>query len=186
MKSMRVDLTGQSFDRLTVLSYAGNDQDRRALWRCACSCGKDVVVLGKWLRAGRVKSCGCLRKEMIASVKASHRMSATATYRSWASMLTRCSNPKQESYKRYGEIGICVCEQWKRFENFFDDMGVRPEGRTLDRINPFGNYEPGNCRWATPSEQSRNTRGHVAIQILEDGYKSFSPAGAFESGYTRV
>lgn len=80
------------------------------------------------------------------------------TYRSWAGMIQRCINPKRSSYKNYGALGICVHESWKRFENFLTEMGIRPEGKTLDRINNDGNYEPGNCRWVTRSEQQRNKR----------------------------
>lgn len=95
-----------------------------------------------------------------------HGMSRTPTWRSWSCMLTRCRNPCASDYQRYGGRGITVCDRWRSFENFFTDMGERPEGKTLDRINNNGNYEPGNCRWATPSEQSQNKRKTVIRKTL--------------------
>ena len=83
------------------------------------------------------------------------------TYHSWASMRDRCYNPRCIEFKRYGKVGVSVCERWKRFANFLADMGERPPGTSLDRINPWGNYEPGNCRWATPAEQTKNQRSKL-------------------------
>ena len=82
----------------------------------------------------------------------------TGAYRSWKAMFSRCYAPRNVNYKYYGGIGIVVCDRWRKFENFYADIGDRPEGKTLDRINPYGNYEPSNCRWATVSEQNLNKR----------------------------
>lgn len=84
--------------------------------------------------------------------------SRTPTYRSWAGMINRCTNPRQPNFERYGGRGITVCDRWRSFENFLADMGERPEGTTIDRKDNDGNYEPGNCRWATDIEQQANTR----------------------------
>lgn len=89
-----------------------------------------------------------------------HGMSRTPVHRSWLSMLTRCNNPNSISYPRYGGRGIKVCNRWRKFEHFYADMGDRPAGTSLDRINNTGDYEPGNCKWSTPSEQQNNTRAN--------------------------
>jgi hypothetical protein len=108
-------------------------------------------VRGDLLRRSLVKGCGCLRDH-----RATHRMHLTPTWRTWRAMLNRCSNPNWHAFDRYGGRGIKVCARWHKFEDFFADMGERPEGRTIDRIDVDGNYEPGNCRWADAKTQSLN------------------------------
>jgi hypothetical protein len=128
---------------------------------CICDCGSNRRVDTSKLRNGETRSCGCLARE-ISSTRdhSTHGMTHTATYRSWQKMRDRCSNPKNDHWKLYGGRGIVVCERWRdSFENFLADMGTRPAGCTLDRFpNRDGNYEPGNCRWATSQQQGRNTR----------------------------
>lgn len=129
-----------------------------------CECGTERSVHTNSLRAGTSTNCGCVKRERMRQQKLGlkHGMSGTGTYRSWSAMLLRCQNPKSNSYRYYGARGVTVAPRWLKFENFLADMGVRPEGMTLDRWpNGKGNYEPGNCRWATAGEQSRNRDGFV-------------------------
>lgn len=152
-----LNLTGQTFERLTCLGPVKNT-GRGILWLCQCSCGKQTKVLAYHLRRGSVKSCGCLKKEA-SYVK--HGMYGTPEYNTWRSILKRCFNSKNPAYPRYGAAGITVCDRWKdSFEDFYADMGPRPADKTsIDRYpNNAGNYEPGNCRWATAEEQAKNTK----------------------------
>lgn len=155
------NLIGESYGRLTVLSYAGKKGTRKT-WLCICECGKTTVGSTSDLRYGSVQSCGCLLSGPTArnSIHSNNdrQSGPSPTYNSWRAMIDRCTNEKQPHYHNYGGRGITICERWMVFERFLADMGERPKGRTLDRINNDGNYEPGNCRWATGSEQRMNRR----------------------------
>lgn len=152
-------LVGQSFGRLTVISFMGvkNYAHRpHRFWLCECVCGNTTELHTGALTSGRTRSCGCLPKGNISG----HGMSNTRTRTSWVMMKQRCLNPKHPAYKNYGGRGIRVCGRWlKSFENFLADMGERPEGKTLDRYpDPNGDHEKSNCRWATASQQNFNKR----------------------------
>lgn len=160
-----VDLTGARFGRLVVMGRGENTAAKKATWLCRCDCGATVRAISNNLRGGSTTSCGCLQRELLAARNQSHGHTAggiSPTYHSWSSMVQRCTNPKRDNYARYGGQGTTVAPEWiESFEAFLAHVGERPAGTTLDRIDPFGNYEPGNVRWATPSEQEANKRSKV-------------------------
>lgn len=232
-RGRRIDLTGQRFERLLVLEYAGKDGKNNTKWKVRCDCGTEKVVLGLTLRGGSCRSCGCLIREvnsatqlddlsgqrfgkLVVLSRATNRLTKSGrsevcwnvrcdcgtekvlmastlkqgrtkgcgcvlaairhgqmnslTYRSWQHMIRRCHTPTCDSYDDYGGRGISVCPQWQGeggYQQFFTDMGERPSAQySIDRYpDNDGNYEPGNCRWATMSQQALNKRSNVRLEF---------------------
>lgn len=156
------------YGRLTVISatpvYVFSGKRNRKHWLCRCVCGAEKTILDSSLRRGKTRSCGCLQKEETRARNTgntngvTHGQTNSPAYRSWKAMKQRCDNPKRVEYKYYGGRGIRYCDSWRDFEVFYRDMGARPAGRSLDRVDTDGDYSPDNCRWATHLEQMRNRR----------------------------
>jgi hypothetical protein len=143
-----INEVGNKYGLLTVIKRNNKK------WVCVCECGEFAFYAGHDLRRGKRKSCGC-----IGCFKVKHGMSNTPTYHTWENMKLRCYNDNRDNYNRYGGRGISVCGRWKdSFKNFYEDMGKRPNNKTIDRIDVNKNYTPDNCRWSTPKEQRANQR----------------------------
>lgn len=154
-----IDLTGIKFGNLTAISMTGIDKRSNAIWACECQCGKVIRVAAAELRRGNPSNCGCLRKSF-----KKHGMWRTPEWNSWQAMKSRCRNPNNKDYRLYGGSGIKICEEWERsFESFYRDMGNRPQGSTLDRIDSAGDYTKENCRWSDALSQTKNRRTTVRV-----------------------
>lgn len=150
-------MIGGAYGRWTVIAELPERRNGKRVYLCRCSCGTERACVGGNLKSGISKSCGCRWRENVHAARFRHgRNTSDKTYQVWTSMHNRCRNPKCQRYHRYGGRGITVCERWAKFENFLADMGEVPPGLSLDRINNDGNYEPGNCRWATRRQQAMN------------------------------
>lgn len=159
----RLELTGQTFGQLTVqwFSHIGPGG---SYWNCKCECGTVKVVAANALTRGKTVSCGCHKRRLTRERSITHNMSRHRAYASWKAMHQRCTHQQHPDYHRYGGRGVSIHPAWHTFEGFWADMG--PSWRvdlTLDRIDPDGNYEPDNCRWATRKQQSRNRRNNHVI-----------------------
>jgi len=155
------DLTNKVFSDLQVVGPSNKRGPRgESFWWCQCACGELTNVNSRRLESGKTKSCGCrlkeIRRRFSQERKKYNGTFDTRTYRSWHRMKKRCFDKKDKDYPKYGGKGITVCARWIEYENFVEDMGFRPQGKTLDRINNDGNYDPVNCRWATARQQVLN------------------------------
>lgn len=171
---------GERFGRLVVISRAADyvraDGRRDQKFLCHCDCGQRLITHRQTLLSGATRSCGCLQKELAAKRAVTHGATVggihTRAYRIWRGMLQRCRDKRQPNYKKYGALGVRVCSRWENFENFITDMGECPsEKHSIDRHpNYSGDYEPGNCRWATGSEQANNKRNNRFIEFKGSSY----------------
>jgi hypothetical protein len=163
------NLLGMRFGRLIVTARAPRVYQKSASirWACRCDCGNPHEAASSNLLTGNVTSCGCFARDVSSLVHRTHGMHGTSTYSIWVSMIKRCHNPKDTQYPNYGGRGITVCSAWRdSFESFYADMGTRPNGMELDRWpNNDGNYEPGNVRWATRSQNGGNKRNSRWVTI---------------------
>lgn len=171
------DLSGRVFSRLKVIREAERVKGKRR-WVCVCECGLPAIVEHGALKSGNTTSCGCFRKESAAKKMTVHRCAGrgrkSRLYKVWSGVLARCQINTATGYQNYGGRGISVCKRWKSFECFAEDMGDPPSStHTIERVDNNGNYEPGNCRWATRLEQGANKRNN---RIVEHGGMSMTVA----------
>ena len=170
------DLSNMKFGRLTVVGLAGVKEyidkngriSRTVKWKCKCDCGNETTASSSMLKSGRTKSCGCLRSDFIANYNKKHGDSKTRLYRIWKGMIARCKYPSTRSYQWYGAKGVSVCKEWEDYTTFKDWALTNgyDDSLSIDRIDPYGNYEPHNCKWATRTEQRNNIRQeHKPYQI---------------------
>lgn len=162
------------YGRFVIKSHTKALSKASSYWVCACDCGKEKIVSLSKLKAGTTKSCGCLRTTKIKIFNHKHGFAnKSITYRSWKEMRQRCLNPNSDKWKWYGGRGISICDDWNSFDKFLSDMGERPAGMSIDRIDPDGDYCPENCRWATPKQQAETNRGCFQIGNNRHGLRTF-------------
>lgn len=178
MARAATDLTGRRFGRWTALRYVPGTRTPRNIgkWEVVCDCGTVRLVRTALLVQGTSISCGCYARGAAKIRNATHGMTNSPEFQSWTAMRKRCRYSKHPKYHRYGGRGIGICPEWSSFEVFYADMGPRPEGTSLDRIDLDGNYEPSNCRWVAIQEQSQN-RETVKRAIAAGTSRTFYPDG---------
>lgn len=158
-------MVGLKFGRLFVSALSGKDKHGNLVYSCVCECGQSGVFVGSRLRSGETRSCGCFHSDQLRNASTTHGMTRTPTYRSWQAMRQRCNYKGSIGYETYGGRGIKVCKEWDSFEVFLSDMGERPDGKTLDRVDPNGDYCKNNCRWISRKEQNRNRRDNRCFEF---------------------
>lgn len=160
-----IDISERKFGRWTVVSFS-HKVEKNKYWICQCDCGRRKTINYSNLKSGASSSCGCLHKERARAASVTHGLSKHPAYKSWQHAKHRCFNKDDQHWDRYGGRGITMCPEWANsFESFWKDMGgTYKDGLTLERINFNGHYEPGNCKWATMSEQLRNTERSIFIE----------------------
>jgi hypothetical protein len=162
-KSM--NLIGERFNRLLVIDLGNKSKSGQKTWFCKCDCGNFKEIRHGDLRNGRSTSCGCIQKEMLKQRFRTHGMAKKPIHNIWLSMKARCLNPLSNDYANYGGRGIKICDRWLKFENFYADMGDKPDGLSLDRIDNMGDYSPENCRWADWFVQANNRRARSIYRL---------------------
>lgn len=186
----RISIVGRKFARLTVLKELPTTRQPNGSlihWsRCLCDCGKMKDIRDASLQHGNTTSCGCAQKEAARKANGTHFHSRSGAYESWLEMHKRCTNSKCAAYEDYGARGITVCERWKSFDLFLADMGERPEGKMIERINNCGNYDPINCKWADRTEQNRNKRSNRVFTFQGVTACLSELCDVFEQPYERV
>ena len=175
-----LELTGQRFGRLLVesLNEEVSRKEKRSFWNCICDCGASALVSSEGLTTGRTKSCGCLRSDLVAQKNMTHGMSNTRLYKIWLNMHQRCDNPNSDPEERYYFAGISYVKECERFEPFYEwatENGYRDD-LTLDRINPFSDYSPKNCRWISLEQQASNT-SNTYMRLVRETYRDLPCSG---------
>lgn len=182
IKGPNIDLTGMKLERLTAIRHIGMGR-----WEWQCECGKIVVTAKNQILSGHTKSCGCLNRELLAKAHTKTGLAGTPIYTIWMAMHDRCRNPNSPMYYRYGGRGITVCSRWSGrdgFANFLADMGHKPEGKSINRINNDLGYSPENCEWATPAQQNRCMSRNIWLTI-PDGRRMILADAAIATGIHR-
>lgn len=177
---VKLDLTGQEINNIKFISFSHIKKNKYRMWNCICHCGKSFQCYPPSVKIGNTTSCGCYAKNMtIKRNKANRKWQSNNKnmHAVWHAMISRCQNQNNWRYKYYGARGISVCESWQNFDNYYEwinkNLGERPSKKhSLDRINNDGNYEPGNLRWADPSEQAKNKRGPKLNKQIVDQIRS--------------
>lgn len=162
----KIDLTGKRFGRLVVLEEAERKPNQTIRWLCKCDCGNIKSIKSAHLIGGQINSCGCLRNELNLKRSITHGMNNTRIHRIWVGIRTRCYNKNEKCYKYYGGRGIKICDKWKTFEGFYEDMKEGyADNLTIDRINVDGDYCKENCRWADKETQANNMRTNRMVTV---------------------